>query len=377
MRRSRTSSTDSEAVEGRFSFVPVSDTTAGFAERLLTLLDQAAVVTTYKYAVVLALLDAALEGTDAAGHPPVRIDVLTLADHVLELYWPHTDPYPDTGEVLRQSGTGQAEIVSSIRRFRSADPSGRSTLATARYSAGFDRLLAGVAWKLAEMPLPRLQRIGDRLDPFLYDLGWDETIGRRQFESERFDRTLHLRPGVGEELIRLAPLVRPLVERLWAGRVVVYNRLPDGRLDDFLFRRSRLDAVRLRLSLLELQDGRCFYTGRPLRPADADVDHFVPWSRSPLNAIENLVVADRRANNSKRGHLAAAHLVARWRDRNEESVAELATIATANRWQSGPSQALGVARALYFALKPTNLLWSSPDVFVPTDVALLHRALAA
>jgi 5-methylcytosine-specific restriction endonuclease McrA len=175
----------------------------------------------------------------------------------------------------------------------------------------------------------------------------------------------------------LAPLVRPLVERLWAARVIVYNRLPDGQLDDFLFRRSRLDAVRVRLALLALQEGRCFYTDQPLRVAEADVDHFVPWSRSPVNAIENLVVADRRANNNKSDRLAAAHLVARWRQRNQRLVGELARVAVANRWESAPSQTLGVARAVYFGLGPSNLLWSPPNVFVPTDVALLRTSLAA
>ena len=178
-------------------------------------------------------------------------------------------------------------------------------------------------------------------------------------------------------MVRLAPLVRPLVERLWASRVVVYNRLPEGQLDEFLFRRARLDAVRLRLALLELQDGRCFYTGRSLRLAESDVDHFVPWSRTPLNAVENLVVADRRVNGNKRDHLAAADHVERWRQRNRRLGDELDQIARANRWETLPTQTLGIARALYFALGPANLLWSGPDLFVPTDMPLLRTALAA
>jgi hypothetical protein len=354
----------------------VGDGTVGFAERLLGLLDQAAVATTYKYALLLALVDASLDATDADGNPPERIEVRTLAEHVLKLYWPHTDPYPSTGHVLRQSGTGQAELLTHIKRFRGADPAARSTLAAARYSSGFDRLVGTAAWKLAEMPLPRLQRLGAVVDPFLYDIGWDETITRRQFEEASFDRSVHLRPGVGVELVRLSPLLRPLIERLWASRVVVYNRLPEGRVDDFLFRRARLDAIRLRLALFELQNGRCFYTGRPVRPSDADVDHFVPWSRSPLNAIDNLVVADRRVNGNKRDHLAAADHVQRWRDRNHRFDGELKQIAEANRWEYLPRPTLGVARALYFALSPNNLLWSGPDAFVPTDLVLLRSALA-
>ena len=143
----------------------------GLAERLLALLDQAAVATTYKYALLLALLDASLDGTDAAGDPPDRVEVDRLAEHVLTMYWPHSDPYPGTGDVLRQSGTGQAEVLTQIRRFRQADPSARSTLPAARHVPGYDRLVRTTAWKLAEMPLPRLQRVGNVADPFLYSIG--------------------------------------------------------------------------------------------------------------------------------------------------------------------------------------------------------------
>jgi 5-methylcytosine-specific restriction endonuclease McrA len=355
----------------------MTEGTVGLAERLLGLLDQAAVSTTYKYALLLALIDTSLERTDEVGIPPDRIEVRNLAEQVLSLYWPHTDPYPETGEILRQSGTGQAELLTQIRRFRSFDLVARSTMAAARYLPGFDRLVASTAWKLAEMPLPRLQRVGNAVDPFLYDISWDETITRSQFEGPGFDRSIYLRRGVGLELVRLAPLLRPLVERLWATRVIVYNHLPEGRIDEFLFRRERLHAVRLRLALLELQEGRCFYTDRRLKPSEADVDHFVPWSRSPVNAVENLVVADRRANNSKRDHLAAAVHVQRWRERNLRLAGELGQLASAQMWETAPASTLGVARALYFALTSTNLLWSAPNLFVPTDVALLKSALAA
>ena len=54
------------------------------------------------------------------------------------------------------------------------------------------------------MPLPRLQRLGTSVDPFLYDLGWDETIRRSEFEHDGFDRSIRLQPGVGAELVRLA-----------------------------------------------------------------------------------------------------------------------------------------------------------------------------
>ena len=173
------------------------------------------------------------------------------------------------------------------------------------------------------MPLPRLQRVGLSTHPFLYELAWDESITRRRFDDPTFDRSITLLPGVAEGLCRLAPLVRPLLQRLWAGQVVAYNRLPDGDIDRFLFQRERVGTLQLRRGLLELQGGRCFYTGEALTVATADVDHFLPWSRTPMNAIENLVVAGRRANNNKRDHLAAVEHLAHWRTRNTSHANDL------------------------------------------------------
>jgi 5-methylcytosine-specific restriction endonuclease McrA len=368
---------------------PSASPQIGFAERLLALLDQASVATTYKYALLLALIDATLEGTGVGGEPPRAIAVDTLARQVLRMYWPHTDPYPgwpeahDAGTagglVLGQSGRGQAELLTLICAFRDRVGKGdraRTTFASAQHEPTFSRVLATATWKLAEMPLPRFQRVGRSYDQFLYSIGWDESIKRRDFEAPGFDRSVYLADGAGAELIRLAPLIRPLVERSWASRVVVYNRLPDGRLDDFLFRRARRDADRVRLALMELQEMRCFYTGQPLRPADAHVDHFLPWARSPIDAIENLVVADQRVNLNKSDHLASAEHVETWRQRNLSLQTDLAAVAATNRWESAPAPALGVARAIYTSLHPKTLLWAGRDDFVNADLPRLRQVLA-
>lgn len=64
-----------------------------FAERVLQLLDQAAFTATYKYAVLVALLDLVLENTSRSGTPPRSVTTRQLAEKVLELYWPQTRPY--------------------------------------------------------------------------------------------------------------------------------------------------------------------------------------------------------------------------------------------------------------------------------------------
>src|SRR5687767_8851410 len=81
--------------------------------KLLSLLDESARTSTYKPALLLALVDRAQEYLDG-GTVPVR----ALAERVVELYWPQTLEYPTTGDVLRQNQGGQALIVSAIVKFR-------------------------------------------------------------------------------------------------------------------------------------------------------------------------------------------------------------------------------------------------------------------
>ena len=72
----------------RASRAPVTDA-IGFAERVVALLDEGAFTATYKYAVLLGLLDVVLERTGRAGEPPDVVTTRQLAEKVVELYRPH------------------------------------------------------------------------------------------------------------------------------------------------------------------------------------------------------------------------------------------------------------------------------------------------
>src|SRR5271154_4571161 len=83
------------------------------AERLIQLLDEGSFTATYKYAVLIGIMDLCLELTSATGSPPEVLTTRQLAEKVIELYWPHCLPYPE--QVLRQSTAGkQAEIVQRV-----------------------------------------------------------------------------------------------------------------------------------------------------------------------------------------------------------------------------------------------------------------------
>ena len=120
--------------------------TLRLAERLVHMLQRGGFTATYKYAVLVALLDLCMELSNAAGAPPTTITTRQLADKVIELYWPHCTPYAEHG-VLRQNTctrvttTGkhdtQAEILRLLLQFRDRCEASRTpSLARARAAAG-------------------------------------------------------------------------------------------------------------------------------------------------------------------------------------------------------------------------------------------------
>jgi 5-methylcytosine-specific restriction endonuclease McrA len=345
------------------------------AERLIQLLDEGSFTATYKYAVIVGLLDLSMELTSATGFPPDAITTRQLAEKIIELYWSHCAPYGE--RILRQSSVGtQAEVVKRIQAFRAQvplDATGSASLARARALAGaeaYERLARFVEWKLVEMPLPKLQVLGGEEDRFVYDYGFP-----RHMESNKplqpywegnpgtFDNRLLLRPGVGAALVALNGLMRPLVYRQWAMMVARMNDLEEAALERHLFGTDRQSLDPVRPALRDLQGGRCFYCDERLARAH-HVDHFIPWARHPDDGIHNLVVADERCNLKKRDYFAAAEHLERWRERSVRQTADLSSIAQEKSWASGGDRTLGVARAIYLRMPDNVRLWHGGDDFV-------------
>src|SRR5437773_10011248 len=145
------------------------------------------------------------------------------------------------------------------------------------------------------MPLPRLQTISDESVTFLYAINRTQSVrqpdvGRYQRgEGGPFDNRIHLRAGVGEALVRLNHLLRPLIHHQWAVKVATLNRLDEYQLERFLFGAERVPLECVRGPIIELQEGRCFYCAERLASRAVqtpDVDHFIPWSRYPDDGLE-------------------------------------------------------------------------------------------
>lgn len=356
------------------------------AERVLEVLAEGSFSATYKYALFTAILDLCIENTSTHGTPPTMLTTRQLAAKVLELYWNHAVPYGRQG-VLRQGGGpggGQAEIVRRIETARSRwAASGSDTLFRAQvdHRTEFKRLLDSVEWKLVEMPIPRLQKVGDHEDPFLYKHNWTKGICQstvsdyQRGEASDFDNRLLLLPGVAENLVRLNGLLRPLFRREWAVMVAGMNQLPEADLERFLFGAERGVLAVVRAPLAELQNDRCFYCHERLG-GRAEVDHFIPWSRYPDDGLDNLVATDDRCNSRKRDFLAAGEHVERWVERTRTLDHQLETIARQARWRRDRERTLSVARAIYLRLPGSARLWLKGPEFAPFERDRIGGALA-
>ena len=350
------------------------DDALAWAQLLLTVLDEGRRTATYKLAVLLALLDCCVLGTDAQGRAPRSVAVRDLARRVLELYWPQVRPYTG-GTVLRQSSQSRAVTVDAVRELRTAaaaDGAGTPSAAERALPELFAQTVSTIELNLVQMPLGKLQRpqgyttSGAHDYPrFLYDdRAFSERVTARQLQ--RTPMRVDLQPGVPDWLVSLSGLLRPLLELHWTRAVATFNQqdIAQDRLRDHLFGSERISLQPLRPGLLEAQQGRCFYCHERLPAKGVEVDHFVPWSRLPNDALGNLVLADARCNNGKRDHYADLPLLRRWAARPASVLEQVADQA---RWPLQLGRSKQVARGLYAHLPSGTPLWQEPGVFTILD----------
>ena len=362
---------------------PVTDSPVAFGEKVLALLDTGSFTTSYKYALLLAILDAVLEETDAGGQPPRMLSARDLGRRVFELYWQQARPYSDAGP-LRQSG--QRDLVIKTAELRERLGLAQHTSvhrARQLHPREIGELEREVVATVVRYPVPLLQRFGSgaraRAEPFIYTVAWDGPVTPSRVHRDDFDDRLRLLPGAAEHLITLTGLLRPVVEREWLRHVARRNegRVDELQLERFLFGAERISLEPVREPLLHAQQGRCFYCGRERGPWE--VDHFLPWSRLPDNRLDNLVVADRTCNSDKRDALPGLAHLDRWWDRLDTagpSAAQLHRIAEQLNWPRRPDRTAAAARGLYLHQPAGALLWAAPGTVEALDRTRLHQTFA-
>ncbi len=354
-----------------------------FSTRLLQLIDSGRLTATYKLAALTAIVDLCAE----LGAPDT-LSAREVGRRVLELYWPQTSPFTgdERGELVLRQSTMQSDILEKLARFRREHGLGRRAGpedAADAAPAQWRTLEADVIATVVKEPIPRLQRFGSGAasteDRFIYDITWDEKVSKTRVGQAEFDDKMRFRPGISDLLGRLGPLLRPVLQARWATEVAKRNSdaVDDLQLSDFLFGAERVSLQRVRGPLLELQERRCFYCGGRIS-GTAEVDHFIPWSRHPDNALDNLVVAHDRCNGAKSDSLAATDHLAVWlhRFRDESATSRsLADLGAELAWPRRSPRTLGAARAVYLPLPTGTPLWRTDRDFETLDRTAVHALL--
>jgi len=318
---------------------------------------------TYKYALIIALTDLAVElGEDSVA--PLTLSMTSIAEKFAELYWNQTTPFPNPfseEHILSQNIGKQAFVINQLVKLRSQ---GLSNLANARGSEYWGKTIKAIANNVYKMPVLHLQNIAGGVEEVLY-----------KTPSNSLQITLN--PNVGYCLRKYQTLIQRLARGGWLEHVRNNkNNLgilgPGADLESFMFQTDRNNLIPARELLRDLQEGRCFYCGKKMHDS-ADVDHFIPWSRYPRDLGHNFVLAHGACNRSKRDWLASQKHLEHWLERNtlhdyliQNSMRDIGFIA-----DSDSSKA--IAKWAYAQAVDNNLLvWVSGKSFEPINSFVMN-----
>lgn len=287
--------------------VPSATSQLEFLQNVQAVLEDGQFVATYKFALLVALADLAVE-SGVVDDVPCPILLTDIAGKFVEYYWQQVAPFAGArnAEALAQNSGHQASVVSLLV----AERQRANTLAQLRADVKRWRsIVARIARTVREMPLHRLQVVAGQLRPFMY-------------EHDDCPTRIVLKPGVAYHLRRFHPLVTGLARDRWMAQIRRFpaNLYAIGQTQDletFLFGADRSRIARHLPLLRVLQRESCLYCGSRLHEGDAQVDHFVPWSLHRFDALPNLVAAHAHCNRDKRDLLAAESHLERWVERNE------------------------------------------------------------
>ncbi len=290
---------------------PTPEEQVRFLENFQTLLNEGQFTASYKFALLVALADIAVETGDDSGGP-LEIPVSRIAEKFVSYYWNQVVPWAPAARttqprVLAQSTGKTAAVIRRLLEVR--ERVSPYEVDVRRDPRAWQKLVRSVKAVTERQPLWKLQRVPGRNLGFLYE------------ETGNTDAIVLTR-GVASNLRRFYPLLTGMARAAWADfvRKLKANQPLLGQATDlhsFLFGAERTDLKEVRHILQELQDGRCFYCGRRLR-REAPVDHFVPWSRYPVDLAHNFVLADFSCNANKSDFLPQVSYLERWVRRNSD-----------------------------------------------------------
>lgn len=310
-----------------------------FLQHVQRLFDEGEFTATYKYALLLALAELAVERGDDTG-TPLELPMTAIGEKFAELYWRQAAPYqsglPGTeAGILSQNLGTQAAVV---RLLTPVFENCGGRFALAHNHPLWKTVVTEISSVVRQMPVQYLQMLGGQLVPFLYD--YPPPRGR-----------LRIKPGVGFMLRRYQGLIQQLARSGWIRHVRNNHRnLPFlGQLDDleaFMFAPSRSNLNVVAEVLAPIQSNRCFYCQEKIH-GRGEVDHFIPWARYPRDTAHNFVLAHAKCNNDKRDLLAAPIHLERWLRRFSGQSDEIGSSIASAGFVADPQCSQLVARWAY------------------------------
>ena len=278
---------------------PTSKAQLFFLQNIQRILNEGSFSSTYKFALLHALADLSVSYGDDSG-APLDLSVDAISEQFVRLYEKQTLHFPGANnQVLMQNSVRnkQAKVISQIAETRETYLGIIPNLTTQT------QLIREIKATIVREPLGKLQTVGKEKLNFLYD----DPVYRR-------DR-ISLKPGVAYCFRQFYPFITNMVQGAWIDQVRKFNTDILGETVDlrqFLFGTQRNSLERIKPILHEIQEGRCFYTGRNLNLSEAEVDHFIPWSRYPIDLGHNFVLTSGPTNRSKSNHIAAEKYLCKW-----------------------------------------------------------------
>ena len=142
-----------------------------FLSKLQRLFAEGDFTATYKFALLIALADLAVELGDDSG-AALELGHRGIAAKFIELYWQQSAPY-STGRsgtshsVLVQNSGTQAAIITAVAEFRQNNLA--ATVQSARSLTSYQALILRVGQTVSAQPINYLQNLGGGTDPFLYE----------------------------------------------------------------------------------------------------------------------------------------------------------------------------------------------------------------
>lgn len=339
--------------------IPTAEEQLRFLQKIQRLLEEGSFNSTYKYALLIALADLCVEKGQESGEP-LLLTTREIAEKFVQLYWRQVIPFPAQDgktEILFQNTDRQAAVINRILKIHGK--LGNNVARLKSNSKEYKRLLNDVSRIVREMPLWKLQRAGSQVDDFLY-----EDIGSGTNIELRFGVSYCFREFHGQILNMVQGAWIRWIRRLQKNQPILGQTT---ELGDFLFGKDRATLSVFVPILKEVQHGNCFYCDRAIR-AQGEVDHFIPWSRYPVDLGHNFVLAHKSCNGSKGDLLAAIPHLENWVKRNEryekalgaffvdQNISyDLETSISIGRWSYNHAQSIGAH------------LWLKERVLLPAD----------